>query len=321
MKILITGINGLLGSYLAKTFAPIAEIHGLVRENSNLKLLGAMADKITLHKGDVMDYASLEAAFEDKDLIIHAAGLVSFEDRDKDKLFKINVEGTANVVNAMLDLGIQKLIHVSSVAALGRSPEAKVIDENHKWSDSQLNTAYAESKYLGELEVWRGVQEGLQAIVVNPSVLLGKISDNRSSTSIYQYVLEEKSYYPKGSINYLDVRDAAQLIYQLFEQQVWGERYILSKESISYQRFFEKMAGKFGKKVPNKKVTPTLLEIALWAGKIGKILGLTSSPINRQTAMLSQLNVHMANEKIQQLLDFSYTSLEDTLQWAQTNEN
>lgn len=321
MKILITGINGLLGSHLAKTFAPIAEVHGLVRENSDLRLLGTLAHKVTLHTGDVLDYASLEAAFQDMDLIIHAAGLVSFEDRDKEKLFKINVEGTANVVNTMLELGIPKLIHVSSVAALGRSPEAKVIDENHKWIDSPLNTAYAESKYLGELEVWRGVQEGLQAIVVNPSVLLGKISDNRSSTSIYQYVLEERPYYPKGSINYLDVRDAAKLIYQLFDRQVWGERYVLNKESMTYQRFFEKMALRFGKKAPHKKVTPTLLKIALWSGKIGKILGLTRNPLNKQTAMLSQLNVHMANEKIQQLLDFSYTPLEDTLLWAQTNEN
>src|SRR5690606_25450195 len=148
MKILVTGITGLLGSYLAKEFASLGELHGLKRKGSCPNLLGDLGDRIIWHEGDINDYASLEDAFEGIDMVIHAAGLISYDPSDRAKLIRINVDGTANVVNVMLQKGIRKLLYISSVAALGRSPEVSYIDENFKWVASPLNTPYGTSKYL-----------------------------------------------------------------------------------------------------------------------------------------------------------------------------
>ncbi len=316
MKILITGITGLLGSYIAREFAGKAEIHGFKRPGSSLRLLAGMEADIQWHEGNLSDVEELGEAVAGKDLVIHAAGLVSFDSRDEDLLYEVNTVGTTNLVNAMLSAGTKKLVHVSSVAAIGRSPELVRIDENHKWAESPLNTVYATSKYLSELEAWRGEQEGLDLIVVNPSILLGQVSDNRSSTEIYQYVLDGNSYYPKGDLNYLDVRDAAKMIRMLVEKEAWGERYILNKASISYLDFFREMAQVFEKKAPSKSATPFLIRLAVFYIGILRRFRISKNPLNRQTAMIAQQKMFYDNKKILKLLDFEFTSLEDSFKWA-----
>lgn len=316
MKILITGITGLLGSYIAREFAGTAEIHGFKRPGSSLRLLKGIETEILWHEGNVSDVEELEDAVAGKDLVIHAAGMVSFDSRDEELLYEVNNIGTANLVNAMLSAGTKKLVHVSSVAAIGRSPELSRIDEEHKWTESPFNTVYATSKYFGELEAWRGEQEGLDLIVVNPSILLGKVSDDRSSTEIYRYVLDENSYYPKGDLNYLDVRDAARMIRLLVEKEAWGERFILNSTSISYHEFFNEMARVFLKKAPSKPATPFLIRLAVFYNGILRRFRLSKNPLNSQTAMISQQKMFYDNKKILQLLDFKFTSLEDTFRWA-----
>ncbi len=316
MKIFITGITGLLGSYVAKEFALLGEIHGFKRPNSSTRLLDGVNFPIHWHEGSMSDIGSIDQALVGMDLVIHCAGKVSFRQRDEEELFEVNVRGTANLINAMLYSGIKKLIYISSVAALGRNPELSVINEEHKWVDSPLNTKYGTSKYWGELEAWRGEQEGLDLIVVNPSILLGKIKDNRSSTSIYSYVLKNSSYYPKGSINFLDVRDAAKIIKELFINNCWGNRYILNNQSMKYEEFFRKMATAFGKKAPNKPVSDFLLKLGLFFIGLGRGLGLTKNPLNRQTAMISQQDIEFENKKIKELLQFEFTSIEETFLWA-----
>ena len=316
MKIFITGITGLLGSYVAREFAQFGEIHGLKRANSSTRLLDEVDFPIHWHEGTLTDLDVIDEALEGTDLVIHCAGKVSFFQKDEEELFEVNVKGTANLVNAMLYSGVKKLIHVSSVSALGRSPELTHVDENHKWVDSPMNTKYGTSKYWGELEVWRGEQEGLDLIVVNPSVLLGKIKDDRSSTAIYSHVLENRSHYPLGSINFLDVRDAAKIIKRLFEKGAWGERFILNQGSMKYQEFFQKMALAFDKKAPTKPVSDFMLKILLFGIGIARRLGLSKTPLNRQTAMISQQDIVFENKKIQDLLGFEYTPLEETFSWA-----
>jgi dihydroflavonol-4-reductase len=320
MKILITGATGLFGRYLVEKFSGIGELHALIRKSSNISILDQYEGNVHIHEGDLSDSISLEEALNGIDLVIHAAGMVSFESKDKEKLMEVNVKGTENLVNSMLETGVKNLLHVSSVAALGRSPDLKVINEDHKWTESEWNTPYAISKHLSDLEVWRGVQEGLQAIVVYPSVLLGKINDIRSSTQIYNYVLEENKYYPKGTINYIDVRDAAAIMRYLFEKNHWNQGFILNQESRSYQSFFSEMANAFGKTAPSKEVKNWMLEFALFFTGVGNKLGFSKSPLNRQTAMLSQLDIFMDNSKVKDLLDFKYTPLAETLNWAKSNE-
>ncbi|WP_353959625.1 hypothetical protein [Echinicola jeungdonensis] len=166
------------------------------------------------------------------------------------------------------------------------------------------------------MEIWRGVQEGLQAIVVNPSILLGKISDKRSSSSIYNYVQEKNKYYPLGTINYIDTRDAAKITLQLFQKETWNERFILNKESISYKKFLEKMAYRMGKTPPTKPLKRPFLKIALFGLWVKRLFSPSKNPLNRQTAAIAQQNFEFDNRKINQLLDFDYTELEETFCWA-----
>ncbi|WP_373496652.1 SDR family NAD(P)-dependent oxidoreductase [Aquiflexum sp.] len=321
MKILITGATGLFGSYLVKKFAQVGSIFALKRKSSSDKLLGDDASMINWIEGDILDPISLETAMEGIDMVIHVAGLVSFEPKDEDKLMEVNVTGTANVVNAMLEKGVKKLIHVSSVSALGRTVDTLTYDENSKWTASKFNTPYAISKYRAELEVWRGVQEGLQAMVIMPSVILGKITDDRSSTRIYHYVLEENKYYPQGTVNFIDVRDAVEITFQLYQKEQWNERFILNHKTIPYKDFFEEMAKAFGKNPPTKKLKSYQLRMALIAVGIARLLKLTKSPLNKQTALISQLEIYLENKKVNSLLNFRYTPLEQTFKWAKANES
>ncbi len=321
MKILITGATGLFGSYLAKKFGAIGEIYGLMRESSSQKLLQDCPYKINWIVGDILEPISLGAALEQMDLVIHAAGMVSFDPKDEKKLMEVNVTGTTNLVNAMLEKRVHRLIHVSSVSALGRSADVLKYDENSKWTASRYNTPYAISKYRAELEVWRGVQEGLQALVIMPSVILGKISDERSSTQIYHYVLEENKYYPQGTVNFIDIRDAVEITFQLYQKGQWGERYILNHKTLYYKDFFEKMAQAFGKKPPTNKLQWYQLKMALIVVGIAKMLKLTKNPLNKQTTMISQLELFLQNEKVQKILDYKYIPLEETFQWAMSNES
>ncbi|MCU0400953.1 MAG: NAD-dependent epimerase/dehydratase family protein [Algoriphagus sp.] len=316
MQILITGITGYFGSQLAKEFSQLGQIHGLKRKNSRLDLLTGSTFQVQWHEGDITDMDSLLDALKGIDLVIHSAGMVSFSPKEEDLLYKINSEGTANVVNAMLATGVKRLVHISSIAAIGRTTQIKEYDENFKWVDSPLNSGYALSKYWGELEVWRAEQEGLETLVINPSVLLGKASYEKSSGSIYQYVLRGNLFFPKGTINYIDVRDAASITRLLVEKNAWGERFILNKECKSYQEFFALVAKIFETKAPSIRISNTLLTLALPIIGILRSLGLSKSPINRQLAINAQQKINYSNAKVQALLNYDYYSLEDTLKWA-----
>lgn len=316
---MITGATGLLGRYIVQRFSNLGELYGLKRPDSDIEMLGGQ--DIQWREGDITDYQSLEEAFEGMDVIIHSAALVSYESKDADRLMKINVLGTTNVVNVMLEKGIKKLVHISSVAALGRSPELPEIDETHKWVESPLNTPYAISKYEAELEVWRAAQEGLQVMVVYPSVVLGKISDQRSSTQLYNYVLGENKYFPKGTINYIDVRDLAEILSKLYQAQKWGKNYILNADTIPYQSFFEQMAQAFNKKAPYKPVTSFSLRLLLFFTRIAKAMGVNRLPLSPQTAMLAQQKFILSNRKVREELGFEFRPLKDTLNWSIGNDS
>ncbi|WP_026950765.1 NAD-dependent epimerase/dehydratase family protein [Algoriphagus mannitolivorans] len=317
MEILITGITGLFGSQLAKEFSQVGSIHGLKRKDSKLDLLDPSLE-IIWHEGSIGDLDSILEALQGIDLVIHAAGLVSFSSRDQVALDQVNTQGTKNLVNAMLASGVTKLVHVSSVAAIGRMPGIQSLDENFIWTDSPLNTDYAISKYRAELEVWRGQQEGLEVLVVNPSIILGKVSWKRSSTEILDYVMNENRFYPLGNLNYIDVRDAAKITRLLVEKETWGERYILNKESIPYRDFFETAGKVFSKKAPSIPVSSSLVKIVAPLMGILRMLGLGKSTLNRQTAMISQQKTEFNNQKVNAALNYTYLTLEESLEWAKS---
>lgn len=319
-KILITGITGLLGSYLARSLSGKAFISGTKRAGSNTDLLGSLAASIHWYEGEITDVEMLTEACKDQDLVIHSAGLVSFDDSKKEALLKTNAQGTACLVNAMLPLGQKKLVFISSVAALGRQENQLSINEEQKWINSELNTPYGISKHLAELEVWRGAQEGLQVMVFNPSVLLGKITDERSSSQIYRYVLEGNRYYPQGNINYIDIRDAVAVMLYLMEEGEWNQRYIISKESLPYREFFREMALVFGKKAPGIALSNWMAGWVIRWSRIHNWFSKNKLPISRQSLRSAQTRVGYDSSKIKEATGYSFTPLKDTFEWAMEKE-
>ena len=319
--ILITGITGLVGSFTARRFLEAGyKVAGLKRVNSDLSLLQDIESQIVWHEGDILDVMSLEKAMTDIDYVIHTAAIVSFAPKDRNRMFKTNIEGTANVVNLCLEKNIKKLCFVSSVAALGRSiPNEKkaknVISINEKatWEESPLNSNYAKTKYLAEMEVWRAEAEGLNCVVVNPSLILGEADWNKSSTQLLKYIFDEHKFYPQGNLNYVDVQDVAECILKLIISDISGEKFILSAGEISYKDFFKKVAPKFHKKAPNTLVPSSLTSI-LWRLEAIRSLFTGNAPlITKETALSSSHSFEYPNEKIKQTLDFEFKSLDESL--------
>jgi nucleoside-diphosphate-sugar epimerase len=322
--ILITGINGLVGSAMARYLLTEGhQIRGLIRPQSDRSLLNDIQSQIEWYEGDVLDILSLEEALRGCTYVIHTAAVVSFVPRDRPQMYKTNVEGTANVVNVALNAGIQKIAFVSSVAALGRPDNAKTtlenplkIDENQKWEESAHNSHYAKTKYLAEMEVWRGVAEGLPAVVVHPSIILGEGHWHRSSTQLFKYVADGKKYYTEGTVNYVDVQDVAEMTVKLLLSDIKNERFILSAGHTTYKILFEKIAHYMGKQPPTKAVAPWMIAI-LWRIEALRSWLTGSKPlITKETAHTSQTHFVYDNHKIKTTLGREFRGIDDTLRRA-----
>ena len=230
--IAVTGATGLLGSFILRKLAEEKmPVVALKRKGSSMTL--AKDISVTWREADVLDPVSLIEAFEGVTTVIHAAAFVSFNPRHQKKIADTNIEGTRHVVNTCLALNVRSLIHISSVAALGRQKGVPHLDENSKWVPGALNTHYAESKYLAELEVWRGMEEGLKAAIVNPSVILAPAKTAQSSARIFDYVRKEGKFFTKGQLNYVDVRDVAEMVWRIHRHEITGERFIANGGHVS----------------------------------------------------------------------------------------
>ncbi|MFT4031234.1 MAG: NAD-dependent epimerase/dehydratase family protein [Siphonobacter sp.] len=319
--ILLTGANGLIGSAIARKFlAEGMAVRALKRPASDLSLVQDIAPLMEWVEGDILDVLSLEKAIAGCEYVVHAAAVVSFLPKEKELLYRVNVEGTANVVNVCLrEKGI-KLTYISSIAALGRvTPGSNqrgivTIDENAKWEESPLNTHYARSKYQGELEVWRGISEGLSAVIVNPSIVLGEGDWDKSSTALFKYVFDEKPFYTSGILNYVDVKDVVEAIYQLTINDIKEERFIVNGGYTTYQHFFSLIAQYSGKKAPRYRVTPFLAEVA-WRWEAIKAWFTGKSPlVTKETAKSSQQQFQYSAHKVQSTIGMKFRTLEETTQ-------
>jgi len=297
--IAVTGATGLLGSSIVRKLIEANEFFvAFKRRNSNTSLLDDINEKITWRDTDLLDPVALSEALQDVTSVIHSAGLVSFHARDKKKLYNVNVKGTRNIINACLDTDVKRFVHVSSVAALGRPKKTTELDETQKWMESPLNTVYAESKYLAELEVMRGHEEGLSVVIVNPSVVLGPGDWNRSSAKIFGFAWRENIFYTEGSMNYVDVNDVTEVIYKLLHQTENGERFILSAGNITYRSLLEKIATHFDKKPPTIKIGKNILQILARAEGLRSFFTGSTPLITKETAQLTNSPVTYNNKKI-----------------------
>ncbi len=319
--VFITGATGFIGSHIARRY--LADGHpvtALYRPQNGYGLLSDVAEQITWHAGDVLDIPSLEAAIEANMDVIHAAAIVSFVPKDRDRMEHINVEGTANIVNVCLKAGVRKLGYISSVAAMGRptakggrTSESTPINEDQKWEDSPNNSVYAKTKYWAELEVWRGVAEGLNVVIVNPSIVLGAGDWSRSSLQLIKYVHDERPFYPAGLVNYVDVLDVTDVLMKLMQSDRTSQRFILNGGTIPYRSLLEQIAAVLGKHPPMRQIPPTLTRL-LWPLEAVRAWLIGKAPlITRETARSASSLYQYDGHKIEEVLDFQYRPLSDTL--------
>ncbi|MCU0450244.1 MAG: NAD-dependent epimerase/dehydratase family protein [Bernardetiaceae bacterium] len=253
----VTGATGLVGSLIVRHL--LAEGHAvsaLRRPGRAVTLLGPVAGQVTWAEGSLHDFHFLTEQFAQADYVIHAAAKVSFWAREASEMYHTNVEGTANVVNACLAAGVKKLCHISSVAALGKPNPQGLIDEKSPWDAEASPSRYAASKHFAEREVWRGVAEGLPAVVLCPSVVLGEGQWDRSTGQLFNYVRQGGRFYVPGLINLVDGQDVARVVPLLCQGATQGERYILSAADLTYQDFFAQVAQAVGQPAPAWRLHP-----------------------------------------------------------------
>jgi dihydroflavonol-4-reductase len=310
--ILLTGGTGFLGSYIVQELVKRGErVRLLVRDASKIKAM----EGVEAVEGDVLDTESLEAAFQGVTHAIHSAAVVSFWPRRREEMRRINVEGTANMVNAALEAGVQKFVHISSIAALGRIQNAPKIDENSKWVKSRLNSAYGRSKYLAELEVYRGVEEGLKAVICNPGVIIGAGHWNQGSPKLFTSVYGGLRFYNPGQTGFVSVQDTARAAVDLMYSDLCeGERFVLVGQNMLYKDFFELVAKSMGVKAPRVAV-PRLVSSA--AGRMSEWMGNLRNKeplITKETTRSSRHIFHYDGSKITRTIGFQYGSLADCIQ-------
>lgn len=316
--VFLTGCNGLVGSFVARKFLEHnCRIRALCRKESSLGLLRDVAHKIEWVEGDVTDVKILEKAMKGAETVIHSAAIVSYAPSDKRKMFQVNIGGTANVVNAALSHDVKKFIHVSSVAALGRKKGVSLVTEDTYWENSSYHTNYASSKHYSELEVWRGMEEGMNGFIVNPSVVLGPGNWENGSTKIFKYVWDQNPFYTSGEMNLIDVRDVAEIIWKLNgEERANRQRFILNAAKMTYKDVFFKIADAFGKKRPSLEAGPVLSALA-WRLEAAKAFITGSKPlITKETATLSKNSFEYDNSKITKLLNYEFIPPDATLKWV-----
>ena len=322
-NVFITGATGFLGGYIAALLVSEGyKVTALRRPGAVSDLSPETEAAITWLEGDLNDLPLPHTFLQETQYVVHAAALVSFQPGHSEALHHVNTEGTANLINACLPFAepqgiLKKFIHISSVAALGRIKNSLTITEEGKWEEDSVNSRYAETKYLAELEVWRAYNEGLPVAVLNPSLILGAGRPERSSNSLFKYAFEEHTYYTSGLANYTDVRDVAQATLSLLQSPVSGKRFIISAGAVSYSELFTQMAARFGKKPPKMLAGPAMASVAWRLERLRALFTGKPPVITEETARSSQ-NVFTYNGQAitKALPGFRYRSLAETLDWA-----
>ena len=329
--ILITGATGFVGAHLAlhlteKGRSILAIYRNEVAKKKTKSLFemykkGYLFDQITWILADITDIPSLEVAFENVEYVYHCAAKISFDPRDESKLRKINIEGTANVVNFCLAKGVKKLCFVSSIAALGDLPEynsfdentdsfSKICDEETDWNPEKPHSDYAISKYGAEMELWRGHQEGLEVVIVNPGIILGPVpktwNREEGSFKLISTLSKGLKYYTQGTTGFVGVQDVARCMVQLMEGHWSGQRYILVSENLSYQDIATQIAKSLEVASPEVEAKKWMTEIAWRWDWIAANLFFQKRNLTKAIAKSLHTQDCYSNKKVVTTLDFDF---------------
>lgn len=323
--ILVTGGTGLVGSHLLYQLSlENDKIRAIHRKNSDLEAVKnvfsyysnnfeALFHKIEWVEADISDVFSLEIAFEKVTEVYHSAALISFDEKDYKAMRKINIDGTANIVNFCIEKKVKKLCFVSSVAAVGKSLNENFIDETTEWDIEKSNYGYAITKYGAEMEVWRASQEGVPVVVLNPGVILGPGFWNSGSGKLFSNINKGFKFYTEGITGYVAVNDVVKIMLQLMKSTIANERFILVSENQSFKNVFTEIAQNFDKKPPTIKVSKLMSELGWRLEKVKAILTGKPALLSKQTAETIHTNRFYSSEKIIKALSFEFEPLSKTI--------
>lgn len=323
--ILITGATGFLGAHTACTYLEKGHNVKLMRRsNSSLDefeqilafRLGEnkrqVIDQIEWVEADVLDTESLEQALQGINTVIHCAATVSFSRSGREAMKQANIEGTANLVNCSLHTGVSRFVHVSSTSALSRSTKKKLIDETCDYINGEKNSGYGLSKFGAEMEVWRGVEEGLNAVIINPSVILGFGDWNKGSCKLFMQYANKFPFYSTGGNSFVGVEDVAECVYLLHHSDLQNERYLCLSENLPFKDLFFAISEGFGRPKPWIKINKIRSEIAWRLFSIYNILA--SKPlITKESARASVATHAYDNSKIKEALGFEFEPIKNVV--------
>jgi nucleoside-diphosphate-sugar epimerase len=312
--VLVTGATGFLGSELISQLLRNGErVRAIKRPSSVIPEILRNESLIEWTNADLLDYFSLEDAIQGITKVYHCAALVSLNPKDKKKMLRVNVQGTVNLLNVCTANQIKKFLHVSSVAAVGDSKKGELINEKHHWEYGSGKSGYSISKYESEMEVFRAAAEGMNIVIVNPTIILGKNAGKEGSGQLFEMIKKGMKYYPDGSFGYVDVADVAMIMIKLMESKISSQKFIINAENWTYQDLFSEIATQMGKAPPDIALKPWMLKFA-WVGTgilsafTGKNYGL-----NKDTVHSAFRKQNYSNEKIKKALDLEFRSVKETI--------
>ncbi|MDH3649505.1 MAG: NAD-dependent epimerase/dehydratase family protein [Saprospiraceae bacterium] len=313
--ILVTGGTGFLGSYILRYLVAqgFEQIRALHRKDCDYSLVEPVMNRIQWIECNLQDTEALYEAVNGSHRIIHAAALVSFDPRHDRTLLQINTEGTANVINIALASDVQKVVYVSSIAAIGRETNGQVITEETKWEESDWVNGYAKSKYLAELEVWRGSLEGLDTCIINPSVILGSGFWNKGSARIFHLVAKGFPVYPLGGTGFVDVRDVARAAIIGLNDRIKDRRIIISGENRSYREIMREIAQQLRMSEPKYGLNTLLQRLAVMWDWTNARLKKKSQLLTITSLRNASRTIHFENQRSLDLLELEYTPIADTI--------
>jgi len=317
--VLVTGGTGFIGSYIIKNLVEKGHAVRAIRRTKKLPFYIAteILNKVEWVEGDVLDIVSLNNAMQGVDSIVHSAALVSFSKKERNEMYHVNVEGTANTVNAAIENKIKRCLHISSVAALGRTTRAETVTEQKKWEANKNNTHYAISKHHSELHIWRGFAEGLEGVIINPSTVLGYGNWHQSSCAIFKNAYREFPWYTKGVNGFVGVEDVAETAVQLLFSEITQKKFIVNAENWSFEHLFKTIADGFHKKPPHKHATKTMGEIAWRIERFKEIITGKKALLTRETAKVAHSKTSFdSNALLKALPHFQFTPLEKVIKNA-----
>lgn len=326
--IFVTGGTGLLGTHvLIELITRGEKVRALKRSSSDLSQVQSVFnfyfgskgktefEKIDWVNGDLLDILSLQDGIRGCKIVYHCAAKVSFRKRDFRKMIKMNKYGTTNVVNVCLDQKVDHLCYVSSTAAIGRKNKQEYLDESNKWVNDASNSGYSVSKFLAEMEVWRGIEEGLNAVIVNPAMIIGPGNWNQSSISTFKVVKNGLKFYTPGMNAFVDARDVARIVADLSEKEIFNERFLLLSENLLFKDYFFQIADALKVKRPSIEVKPWMVGLAWRIESFLAIFGKKQN-ITRETARSSMAITKFSNQKIINKTGVEFTPIEASIENA-----